>query len=369
MTTTKTNIDFDHARWERIKADAAAWWRGDLARPLIQARLRGADPGRPEPDLPAQEFTSFYDLQVPAEAIVDRWDYDLSGTLFLGDAFPHVRPNFGPGVLAAFLGSRLENGTDTVWFHPRENRDPQSLTLCVDTENRWYRRILSLCAAAIQRWQGRVQIGMTDLGGNMDILAGLRDSQSLMMDLFDCPDQIDRLNREAHACWWQCFDTVNTILQPVNPGYTSWAEIYSETPHYMLQCDFCYMLGPDMFRRFVQPELQQSAARLRNAFYHLDGPGQLNHLDALLGLDCIRGIQWIPGAGQPEIDQWPDVYRKIRDAGKLVQIYDSQYRGGHEILDILADQLGSAQGIVYMIDDDVTQRDAVERVLEDYGYH
>lgn len=360
-------IDFDIQRWERVKADAKAWWRGDLERPLIQARLHGADPGRPEPSLRSHEFASFYEGRVPPEAIVDRWDYDLSSTRFLGDAFPHIVPNFGPGVIAAFLGCRLINGDHTVWFDAPEKRALSELNIDVDTENPWYRRILSLYTVAMQRWQGAVQLGMTDLGGNMDILASLRDSQALMMDLFDCPADVTRLNQQAHDCWWQCFDAFNHVLQPMNPGYTSWAGLFSDTPHYMLQCDFCYMLSPDMFKRFVQPELQQTAERLQQTFYHLDGPGQLNHLDALLAMDSVQGIQWIPGAGQPEIDQWPDVYRKIHQAGKLIQIFDTQYRGGHEILDILTDQLGSAQGIAYMIDTDVSQQGKVESLLEKYG--
>lgn len=360
-------IHFDQQRWERIKADASAWWRGELERPLIQARLHGADPGRPEPDLPCYEFTSFYDQSIPAEAIVDRWDYDLSATRYLGDAFPQVRPNFGPGVIAAFMGCPLENGEDTVWFHALEDSDLSTLTLRVDENNPWYRRIVSLTKAAIDRWQGLVQIGMTDLGGNLDILASLRDTQPLLLDLFDKPEEVERLNQESHTCWWQCFEAFNRILQPANPGYSSWAEIYSESPHYILQCDFCFMLSPDMFQRFVRPELEQSAGRLSQSFYHLDGPGQLNHLDALLKIDSIQGIQWIPGAGQPEIDQWPEVYRKIHQAGKLIQIYDHQYSGGFEILDILVDQIGSTLGILYMINADISKQDTIEKLLEKYG--
>ncbi len=37
------------------------------------------------------------------------------------------------------------------------------------------------------------------------------------------------------------------------------------------------------------------------------------------------------------------------------------------ILAILADQLGTLQGIVYMIDTEVSQQDSVESLLEQYG--
>ena len=102
--------DFDQERWTRIKEDAQHWWAGDLGRPLIQARLKNRRTTRCTPTLPNHEFASFYPMTVPVEQIVDRWDYDLSTTMFLGDAFPHVCPNFGPGVIAAFLGANLVNG-------------------------------------------------------------------------------------------------------------------------------------------------------------------------------------------------------------------------------------------------------------------
>ena len=73
-----------------------------------------------------------YDAAVSAEAMVDAWDYQLSGQRWLGDAFPTVFPNFGPGVVAAFLGATLENGENTVWFHPREETSVAELRFAFD---------------------------------------------------------------------------------------------------------------------------------------------------------------------------------------------------------------------------------------------
>ena len=360
-------IDFKKDRWIRIKDDAHKWWQGDLERPLIQVRLKGNEPARAAPEIPYNEFITYYDLNIPAQAIIDRWDYELSCTKFMGDAFPHFWPNMGPGVIAEFLGSRLENRDDTVWFHTVDNFEPGHMSLKCNKESTWYRRLNEVIRAAVDRWDGLVQVGLTDLGGNLDILASLRGSQELAMDIFSDPEAVKRLTWEAHESWWNVFDQCGSICKDINPGYTSWASIFSEEPHYMLQCDFCFMIGPKMFEEFVRPELKASASRLTNAFYHLDGPGQLTHLDSILEIDEIKGIQWIPGAGQPEIDKWPDVYRKIREAGKLIQIFSSQYSGGFEIMDILTDQLGSAQGIVYIVDGDISQQADAEKLLVKYN--
>lgn len=112
--------------------------------------------------------------------------------------------------------------------------------------------------------------------------------------------------------------------------------------------------------RWGLQELDASCQRLTNAFYHLDGPGQLPHLDSLLSISKLKGIQWIPGAGAPDYKQWPDVYRKIRDAGKLIQLF-----GDVDTLYTVEEQLGSAEGIVFT----GTARNEAEAIhcLERYG--
>ena len=91
----------------------------------------------------------------------------------------------------------------------------------------------------------------------------------------------------------------------------------------MLQCDFAYMISPKMFERFVLPDLTACCDALDDGFYHLDGKGQIPHVDMLLDMPRLRGIQWIPGDGQPTADQWLDLLKRFRDGGKLCQVYVS----------------------------------------------
>ena len=343
-------IVFGLERWDRIKKTYGAWWRGELDRPVVQVYFYGAEPDRPEPDLPEYPFTAKYDISVPPEAIVDRWDYNLSRQRFAGDAFPRVWPNFGPGVMAAFMGGVLENAEDTVWFHPAGNPDIQDLRFSYNPDNHWCRRVKDICAAAIERWQGRVLISMTDLGGNLDILSTFRPGEALLLDLYDAPDEVKRLTWEAHEAWFKYYNDINSCLQPLNPGYSAWAGIYSEDPSYMLQCDFCYMIGPDMFDEYVKPELAASSRRLVNAFYHLDGPGALRHLDALLDIHDLDGIQWVMGAGQPGPLEWIDVYRRIQERGKLFQLVNTDAAvAGIDEIEAVIDRLGTGKGMLARI--------------------
>lgn len=355
-------MDFDANQWKHVREASEQWWAGELKRPLLHITRKDRDPGRPESALPWKKYTASYDFSISAENIIDRWDYEISRLHFYGDAFPHYWPNFGAGVLAAFLGALLESREETCWFHPPYLREARELAFRFNPENPWFQRVVDILGAAGDRWNGAVQVAMTDLGGALDIAASFRPGTQLLLDLYDQPEEVKRLTWEAHDAWWESFRTLDAILRPINPGYTAWAPIFSSVPYYMLQCDFCYMIGPDMFEEFVRPELIASCRKLARPFYHLDGPGQLIHLDSILAIPELKGVQWIPGAGAPDIRHWPKVFQKIRDAGKLIQIF-----GDLEDLDIIADQLGSAEGIILISWETEQTESEIQAALNKYG--
>jgi len=353
-------IDFSLDRWAQVKESHRLWWANELERPLIHVTLYGAPSRRAPARHHFQGFTSFYEDAVSAEDVVDSWDAQLSTCRWLGDGFPTVFPNFGPGVLAAFLGCRMENGVDTVWFHPPTPGELKDLHLALDPRNAAFLRVRDIMAAAARRWEGQVQVGMTDIGGSLDVVSSFRPSEQLLMDLYDWPEEVNRLGWEVHKVWWEAFEALVKAAQP-NSGYTTWCPVFSEDPMYILQCDFCYMIGPDMFDQFVKPELAASVKRLTNSIYHLDGPGQLAHLDSLLKIPELGCVQWVPGAGQPGMTDWPQVYRKIHAAGKKIQIY------GMEALDAVAQQIGTAKSIVAIVGAPASEEAALRERLKQYG--
>ena len=108
-------------------------------------------------------------------------------------------------------------------------------------------------------------------------------------------------------------------MMPVNPGYSDWGGLYSKDPSYILQDDFAYMISPQMFSEFGLPEIHKACEYLTNTIYHLDGIGNLNHLDYLLKED-INAFQWVYGAGQPSARHWMEIYEKIHNAGKGLEV-------------------------------------------------
>jgi 5-methyltetrahydrofolate--homocysteine methyltransferase len=263
-----------------------------------------------------------------AEAIAEAVHTDLCRTRYHGDAFPKWWPNFGPGVMAAFVGGELHANPETTWFTPGlwAGTRPADIHPTHDAQNRWWRRVQDVTRAVAERCHGMAAIGHTDLGGNLDVAASLRDTQTLLTDCLDDPDGVGELCGRLTSLWLRYFDETNALLRATGvPGTTPWATIWSPGTCYMLQSDFSYMISPKQFKRWVVPDLVACCARMDHSFYHLDGKGELPHLDHLLAIEDLDGVQWIPGDGQPPSadPHWHWVLKKIRDAGKLVQLYGS----------------------------------------------
>ena len=174
--------------------------------------------------------------------------------------------------------------------------------------------------AAVERWGDQLSIGFTDLSGNLDILAHLRGNQQLLLDLCDTPQEIERLVGEINRLWLACYEELFERTK-YGQGITCWGPCWSPSRGYLLQSDFSYMISPAMFERYVLPDLSACCEKLDYAFYHLDGKGQLPHLEMLLSLGRLRGIQWVPGDGQPQAEHWLGLIKRIRQNGKLCQVY------------------------------------------------
>lgn len=343
-------VSFGPADWERVRGDYARWWAHDLERPLVQIgeKVWSED----HPPYPVQSFASNYGLEMPAEEIVAQYGGHLEAQRFYGDAFPRWWVNYGPGILAGFMGARVHSVPETVWFEPVEEMRAEDLTLSMDEENVWWQRVLEITRTAADAWGDQALVGFTDFGGNLDVLASFRTTQGLIYDLYDAPEALDRLVSEVTAHWLRCYERQYEIIRQQRLGTTPWAPIWSESTCYMLQCDFGYMISPEMFERFVIPDLTACCERLEHGFYHLDGPGQIAHVDLLLEMPRLRGIQWIPGDGNPPPEGWPELLSRFIDGGKLCQLFVTA-QGAHEIVKTVG-----GRGMLLAITDEMSADEA-----------
>ncbi len=313
--------------WERVFDEHAAWWRNARARPLVLACAPREDTPPPA-EAAAWSFPAHApDINYPLRL----WEAALEATSYHGAAFPMLWPNFGPGVLAAYFTDYFEYRpeSETVWFE-RPMEWPEIDALDFSQDNRWWRLTLEATRAAAARAKGRYIVGHTDIGGPLDVLASFRGAQQLCLDLLlEDPARIREACRRVETAWERVYDRLHEIVAPVQRGSSAWMGLWAPGRWYPHQCDFSAMISPADFERFVVPSIERHCAHLDHNLYHLDGPGQIPHLDLLLDIPALQGIQWVPGSGNPqcESERWLPLYRRILERDKLLvlQTFDDPF--------------------------------------------
>lgn len=334
-------LDFPEESWETIHKNYQSWFDHNLDRPLVILQSWG------------QQYNEIIAKDTSINQVIDRQDESLRSMHYFGDAFPRFWPNFGAGVVAAFLGSQVQTELDTAWFFPLSINDPSSINIKFQKHNYWWKKALAGTSKPLDRWGKSVSVGITDLGGNLDILASLLGSEKLLTLLIDDPNLIDRATAQLSQLWLNYYDRLAEIILAVQPGTSAWGPLYFPGRGYYLQSDFSYMISPKMFARWVVPDLEKCCRALDYGFYHLDGKGQICHLDALLAIKELRGIQWVPGEGNPPPEEWLALLAKIKNAGKLCEIGTTR-KGAMKI----ARELGGG-GFIFEIQEYVTKDEAL----------
>lgn len=314
------HLNFKEELREQIEQDWAAWWAGELDRPLVT--IQCLDPHEKE-DIFARApyFTTNLSPDMPADNIIDHYQIKLEAMHYFGDSLPHWGPDFGPGIIAGFLGSQVHTSPDTVWFDPLKKSQLEQLRPEYDPSNFWLQRMKQVTEAAVKSWENKVTISHADLGGNLDILAHLRSPQQLLTDLYDSPCEVDRLVEESTHLWLRYYDEFDDLIRPTGRGTNNWAHVWSPGRTYMLQCDFGFMISPSMFTRFALPDLETCCAALDHSFFHfhLDSKWQEPQLDILLSIQRLNGIQWAFVEGWSNPRKYLPVLKRIREKGKLCQ--------------------------------------------------
>ncbi|MCK9478665.1 MAG: hypothetical protein M0R40_04080 [Firmicutes bacterium] len=259
-----------------------------------------------------------------AEFIYQKFKFNVENTYFCADAAPMFFTNLGPGVLSACVGGDFVLAENTIWF----DKNP----IVTDWNNlpdiRFYEE--SKMWKHIIRLQNRflhdknTNVSVTDLGGTLDIIASLRGTEELLFDLYDNPKHVKALVKKVNKIWFDAFNRQIELVGSTGLPYNNWMNIPSSKPWFPLQCDFSAMISPAQFEEFVLPGLIEQTNYMERSIYHLDGCGAIPHLDMILDIPKLTGIQWTAGAGQPPLwaECWLDMYKKIQSKKKNLVLLD-----------------------------------------------
>ena len=301
--------------WEEARRRIEAWWAGEvLDRPLIQ--VTAPKPGERRIPPPADLYQQWLDVDYVVAAAEER----MRLTYYGGEALPIFYPNLGPDVFAAYLGCELEFGPETSWSVPILHDWSDLAGIQFDQSNGWWQVTLRLLETAGQALRGACLLGLTDLHGGGDAVAALRGPQVLATDLLDHPEQVKAAMKLVEKVWFPVYGGQLEIIRRYSEGTTTWLGVWSPGKYYPTSCDFICMVSNAMFCEFFLPEILAEIDDLDHSLFHLDGPGALKHLDTLLAIGKLGGIQWVPGANTGSMLRWLPVLHRIQAAGKLLHL-------------------------------------------------
>lgn len=281
-----------------------------------------------------------------AQQIVDRYRYFCETHAFLGESFPNLNIDFGPGSLAAYLGSDIGFKEDTVWFKKCLDSWDGVPKLQFDPENKWFKKHLQLAKDCRELAGKDFYVDMPDLMENIDVLASLRGAQDVLMDLLDEPEKVGERIKEVTDCYYDYYNRFYDVIKDEEGGnaYTVF-QIWGPGRTVKLQCDFSAMMAPDDFRTYIQPSLKAQSEKADHVLYHLDGPAAIKHMDALMEIDGIDALQWTSGDAGPDgtLPDWDVIYDKAIAAGKSiwVKVYSGEFEDWIRNVDRIVKKYGS----------------------------
>ena len=280
------------------------------------------------------------------QRIVDRYRYFCQTHVFLGESFPNLNIDFGPGSLASYLGSEIGFKEDTVWFNKCLDGWDGVPKLTFDPENKWFKKHLQLAKDCQALAGDDFYVDMPDLMENIDVLASLRGAQDILFDLLDEPEMIGERIQEVTDIYYEYYDRFYDIIKDEEGGnaYTVF-QIWGPGRTVKLQCDFSAMMSPEDFRKYIQPSLRTQSENVDHVLYHLDGPAAIKHMDALMEIDGIDALQWTSGDAGPDgtLPDWDVIYDKAIAAGKSiwVKVYSGEFEDWIRNVDRIVKKYGS----------------------------
>ncbi len=356
--------------WPEARARLRSWWNGgDIGRPVCEISCPRSEPWEAmEPVAKPGGWTSRY-------STVDL-DYKLhlarTACLrreFLGEACPsYATADLAPNCLALFLGCHGTETPDSVWCEPCL-AEPEADRLLYQPDNFYWRFCQEASRQGREEARGRFLVGFPDLIEGLDTLCALRGTEQALFDLIERPDFVHACMRRLTDLYFRYYDPLYELVRDEFGGSHWW--IYAPGRLVKIQCDMSAMISADMFREFMVPLVREMTERTAYSLYHLDGPGALQHVDALCGIETLDMIQWQPGAGAagPWYPEWWPYLHRILDAGKKVQIPIARpYREWHfadiyEPLRMLRQEFGE-QFKQFDLHIGVGSRAEAERVLD-----
>ena len=304
------------SNWEERKARYEQYWNRQNKTPILYL----TSPSKEQTPIPNFEneyddihFNPAYDARLAREY--------FKNTYFGGDSYPHVSPSLGPDILSAFLGLKINYNETSAWVEHKEGSLSQFQDFTID-KNCWHfkkmEEILNYYAEDAKN--GDYIVGMVDLNTLLDGVASLIGPAELCYAMIDEPEEVKRVTNEHFEMFKKAYNYYSKIVERYQGGNTNWLSIYSDIPWYYISVDFMVMVSDDFFMEFIDEPLRKMVDFHERVMFHLDGENAVVHLDRILAIENLTGVQVQATPYVQSAELWVPYIQKIQAAGKVVWI-------------------------------------------------
>lgn len=336
----------------RLRRQDAFWDCEVLDRPCVYIQCPAKEPVC---EIPVSKHATFEERWMDAGFQVESAVARVKNTVYMGDALPVAIPDLGPDYFPALYGGEIVFEDATSYIKPFLKEWGDAGNLHLSREHPYWKKMDELYDTFLEAGRGLFYVGWPDLHPGADCLVGIRGPQELALDLFDEADSIKKMLGRVSADFFSVYDYYYQKLSMAGQACTGWPGVVSRRKWHVPSNDFSYMISPSQFDEFFLDGLREECDRFEATLHHLDGPGCLNHLDSLLSIKSLSAVQWVWGAGNGEVTDWIDVFKKVQASGKGLQIKHVAKRH----LDCLMENL-RPEGLWLMVSDVESEEEGAE---------
>lgn len=257
------------------------------------------------------------------KSVAERIHYEMAHKVWPADVLPVAWPDIGTVTLAPYLGAIPKYEKENIWYRSCITDPDTHPPLLFDPVHPFSRMLEAVLRKTNAQSRGHYFVGMPAIAPNLDVLAELRGTQKLLMDMIERPEWVHEKLYEIETSFRQVFDHLYEIIKDEDSSMAfGYFMLWGPGKTGLLQCDVAAMFSPKMFDDFVVPYLRQSVEYLDYSMFHVDGHQCLGHVDSLLEIERLDAIEWTPDPQVPPggSSQWYDLYKRILNTGKSVWI-------------------------------------------------
>lgn len=245
----------------------------------------------------------------------------FENTYYAADSYPYVLPDLGYDPATAMLGLETQITETSSWAVHQDKDLSEYTDFSFDENNALYRHMLEAIGYFVNDAKNLDYIvGMIPFNTLFDGVSSLIGPDRLCIEMIDNPDEVHRVSR----AYFELFKTVYTVFENLTRTYqkgnTNWLGVYSDVPWYYISNDFIVMLSEEFFDEFIMETLLETVKFHPRTLFHLDGENAVRHLDALLKIDGLTGVQVQATPAKHCAEFWVPHLQKIQAAGKTAWI-------------------------------------------------